>query len=42
MGEKEELEMDIETLRAQLENAEKRLWKINTKEWCVAFLEENK
>ena len=31
MGEKEELEKDIETLRARLENAEKRLWEINTK-----------
>ena len=38
MGEKEELEMDIETLRAQLENAEKRLWKINTLEWCKEFI----
>ena len=42
MGEKEEIELDIETLRNQLKNAENRLWKINRREYCAKFLEDDK
>ena len=42
MKEKEEIEMDIKMLRNQLKITEDRLWKINTREYCVKWLEENK
>ena len=42
MRTKEELEIEIETIRENLEMLEQDLWEINTRKWCVLFLKENK
>ena len=39
---KTELKNEIESLRSQLEAKEEELWKINTKKWCIKFLEDAK
>ena len=41
MERKEELRMEIETVRRNLELLEEELWKINTLDWCKTFLKEN-
>lgn len=41
MERKEELEIEIKTVRENLELIEKELWKINTKEWCESWLRDN-
>ena len=38
MGRKEELEIEIESVREQLELLEKELWEINTLIWCKEFV----
>ena len=38
MGRKEEIEIQIKSVRENLEMLEKELWEINTLEWCREFV----